>query len=99
MIRRPPRSTLFPYTTLFRSEDERKLRESKYVINDPELNDYLTGVLCRAVGPERCKGVRIYVVRMPAFNASMAPNGMMQVWSGLLLRARKIGRASCRERV
>src|SRR3712207_8685546 len=23
MIRRPPRSTLFPYTTLFRSEDER----------------------------------------------------------------------------
>src|SRR2546426_7562001 len=24
MIRRPPRSTLFPYTTLFRSLDERK---------------------------------------------------------------------------
>src|SRR3712207_6946831 len=23
MIRRPPRSTLFPYTTLFRSQDER----------------------------------------------------------------------------
>src|SRR2546430_12913024 len=26
MIRRPPRSTLFPYTTLFRSEDPRALR-------------------------------------------------------------------------
>src|SRR2546422_7242472 len=25
MIRRPPRSTLFPYTTLFRSEEERRL--------------------------------------------------------------------------
>src|SRR3712207_8249295 len=25
MIRRPPRSTLFPYTTLFRSEDPRAL--------------------------------------------------------------------------
>src|SRR3712207_8322852 len=25
MIRRPPRSTLFPYTTLFRSSTERKL--------------------------------------------------------------------------
>src|SRR2546427_7296652 len=25
MIRRPPRSTLFPYTTLFRSRDERLL--------------------------------------------------------------------------
>src|SRR2546430_11419635 len=26
MIRRPPRSTLFPYTTLFRSEDARRRR-------------------------------------------------------------------------
>src|SRR3712207_7454383 len=26
MIRRPPRSTLFPYTTLFRSRDERRRR-------------------------------------------------------------------------
>jgi len=28
----------------------------------------------------------VYEVRTPNFNASMAPNGMMQVWSGLLLR-------------
>src|SRR3712207_9048826 len=27
MIRRPPRSTLFPYTTLFRSDDARQLRQ------------------------------------------------------------------------
>src|SRR2546430_7495202 len=27
MIRRPPRSTLFPYTTLFRSEDEPEEQE------------------------------------------------------------------------
>src|SRR2546423_11943576 len=27
MIRRPPRSTLFPYTTLFRSEDVQSVRE------------------------------------------------------------------------
>jgi len=26
------------------------------------------------------------VVRTPQFNASMAPNGMMEVWTGLLLR-------------
>src|SRR2546427_3290572 len=26
MIRRPPRSTLFPYTTLFRSDDWRQIR-------------------------------------------------------------------------
>src|SRR3712207_8693759 len=28
MIRRPPRSTLFPYTTLFRSRDKAALRRS-----------------------------------------------------------------------
>src|SRR5436305_11277151 len=28
MIRRPPRSTLFPYTTLFRSQDLHSLRSS-----------------------------------------------------------------------
>src|SRR5687768_18278978 len=28
MIRRPPRSTLFPYTTLFRSIDEEKMSKS-----------------------------------------------------------------------
>src|SRR3712207_8161156 len=29
MIRRPPRSTLFPYTTLFRSQPGRSRRESR----------------------------------------------------------------------
>src|SRR5256885_7446828 len=31
MIRRPPRSTLFPYTTLFRSGGERRLRHARLV--------------------------------------------------------------------
>src|SRR2546430_6853940 len=30
MIRRPPRSTLFPYTTLFRSAPRRRLRLSRH---------------------------------------------------------------------
>src|SRR2546430_8644954 len=30
MIRRPPRSTLFPYTTLFRSHDKKSVREFHY---------------------------------------------------------------------
>src|SRR5690349_24025498 len=29
MPRRPPRSTLFPYTTLFRSEDERRRHDAE----------------------------------------------------------------------
>src|SRR3712207_7521070 len=32
MIRRPPRSTLFPYTTLFRSEAGEKLLERAHLI-------------------------------------------------------------------
>src|SRR3712207_8021342 len=30
MIRRPPRSTLFPYTTLFRSREVNTIRKGKY---------------------------------------------------------------------
>src|SRR3712207_8777626 len=39
MIRRPPRSTLFPYTTLFRSEAEH------VSIRTPELDDVIRGFL------------------------------------------------------
>jgi beta-barrel assembly-enhancing protease len=69
-------------------EAERELRTSKFVIRDPALNDYVRGVLCRTVGEERCGATRLYIVRSPYFNATMAPNGMMQVWTGLLLRVR-----------
>src|SRR5258707_2218084 len=33
MIRRPPRSTLFPYTTLFRSEVVRRVRDGRLRTN------------------------------------------------------------------
>src|SRR3712207_8345866 len=36
MIRRPPRSTLFPYTTLFRSKTERNHRPERRHGHDPE---------------------------------------------------------------
>ena len=38
-------------------------------------------------GEGHCPDIRVYPVRMPQFNAMMAPNGMMIVWSGLMLRA------------
>src|SRR2546422_5468479 len=37
MIRRPPRSTLFPYTTLFRSKDARHLRHDPQPPAPPTL--------------------------------------------------------------
>src|SRR2546430_5692047 len=40
MIRRPPRSTLFPYTTLFRSPVLDKLNaEVNRIINSPEVKE------------------------------------------------------------
>ncbi len=69
-------------------EQERELKTSKFIMRDPALNAYVRDVFCRTVGETECKDVRIYMMRTPYFNASMAPNGMMQVWSGLLLRTR-----------
>src|SRR2546425_2785626 len=43
MIRRPPRSTLFPYTTLFRSPmGSKKVREQLKIVRD-ETDDYEPG--------------------------------------------------------
>ncbi len=36
MIRRPPRSTLFPYTTLFRSQAENKLKQRELMLNQKQ---------------------------------------------------------------
>src|SRR5258708_23306525 len=51
MIRRPPRSTLFPYTTLFRSHANRRARRQKDVHARPEFHDAeaVAGAHLRAV--------------------------------------------------
>lgn len=67
-------------------EYERDLKSSQQVIQDVALNGYVRSVLCRTVGEAECANVRLYLMRTPYFNATMAPNGVMQVWSGLLLR-------------
>lgn len=67
-------------------EAERDLKGSQLLVRDPALNAYVRGVLCKTVGSEACARVRLYIVRTPFFNASMMPNGTMQVWTGLLLR-------------
>lgn len=61
-------------------------RASGQLESDPALNAYLREVACRVAGPH-CGDIRLYVMNRPYFNAQMAPNGYMEVWSGLLLRA------------
>ncbi|MDI1297074.1 MAG: M48 family metallopeptidase [bacterium] len=69
-------------------EAERQMRYSPFVLRDPALNAYVRGILCRTVGEDRCRSTRLYIQRLPHFNATMYPNGMMTLWSGLLLRVR-----------
>ena len=69
-------------------EQERLLKQSKLLVIDPALNAYVRGVLCRTVGDARCAATRLYIVRTPYFNASMAPNGTTIVYTGLFLRMR-----------
>src|SRR2546422_3234211 len=61
MIRRPPRSTLFPYTTLFRSGDRARLRPALHaaraarlrVLRAPALHDARAGRAHRAAARQR----------------------------------------------
>jgi len=66
-------------------EYEQELLRSPLLVRDPELNGYVKGVACKVAGPY-CEDLRLYIVRNPGFNASMAPNGSMIVWTGLLIR-------------
>lgn len=66
---------------------ERQTMTAGNLVRDERLNAYVRGLVCKLAGPY-CPDVRVYVRRVPAFNANMAPNGMMNVWTGLLLRCR-----------
>lgn len=64
---------------------EKTLRQSPLVVRDPALQAYVEGVACRVAGAH-CRDLRVYVVDVPVFNASMAPNGVTLVFTGALLR-------------
>ena len=65
--------------------EEARIKRSPLTIKDRALQEYLQDLVTRLAG-EHAPDIRVHPVRMPRFNAMMAPNGMMVVWSGLLLR-------------
>jgi predicted Zn-dependent protease len=65
---------------------ENNLKTSGRLETDPELNRYI-GDIIRKLVPDQFHDIRFYIVKTPHFNASMAPNGCMQIWTGLLLRS------------
>ncbi len=71
---------------MYMDDIEQNLITSGRIETDPLLNAYVGGIICK-LDPDFCDDIRFYIVKTPHFNASMAPNGFMQVWTGLMLRA------------
>lgn len=67
--------------------EEKKIARSGRLVRAPDLNRYVKSIVCK-VAKEYCGDFRVYVVQAPSFNASMAPNGIMIIHSGFLLRVR-----------
>jgi predicted Zn-dependent protease len=66
---------------------EEEISGSNLLIKDPELIGYLRDLIGTVGGPA-AKDMRIYLARIPDFNAVMFPTGFAVVFSGLLLRMR-----------
>src|SRR5690242_20813476 len=58
MIRRPPRSTLFPYTTLFRSSASNSARASSFRQSRRRAADRRNAHVLRSRGGDPCRGWR-----------------------------------------
>lgn len=65
---------------------ESDIKRSRFLVRDAALHDYVRDIACR-VAQDHCRDTRLYIMRTPFFNATMMPNGAMQIWTGLLLRA------------
>ena len=66
---------------------EEEIAGSNLIVDDPTLATYMQGLIAKVGGPA-AKDFRIYLVRVPDFNAMMFPTGFAVVFSGLLLRMR-----------
>src|SRR2546425_4061663 len=102
MIRRPPRSTLFPYTTLFRSvsdgkvlgvmEAERWFRQKRYKLRSEEHTSELQSLaylVCRLLLEKKKNQVsRLSIGEEPASNRLHA-----QPEAGVGVRPRQVSRS------
>ena len=66
---------------------EEEIAGSNLLVKDRALTAYLRDLAERTGGPA-ARDLRVYLARIPEFNAFMAPTGFMVVFSGLLLRMR-----------
>ncbi|HUP67279.1 MAG TPA: M48 family metalloprotease [Sphingomicrobium sp.] len=69
---------------------EEEISGSNLLVQDPALTGYLRDLIGKVGGPA-AKDFRIYLARIPEFNAMMFPSGFAVVFTGLLLRMRNEG--------
>src|SRR2546426_9061403 len=92
MIRRPPRSTLFPYTTLFRSEVRRETAAARRDVGD----DVAPEVRGRGVAVEEDDRVAVSGVRSEEHTSELqSPCNLV---CRLLLEKKKKTHSQCRSR-
>jgi predicted Zn-dependent protease len=66
---------------------EEEVSGSNLLLKDKATNEYVRNLIGRVGGPA-ARDMRIYVARIPEFNAVMFPTGFSVVFTGLLLRMR-----------
>ncbi|QIK79572.1 M48 family metalloprotease [Sphingomonas piscis] len=66
---------------------EEEISGSNLLVKDPTVTSYLQNIIADVGGPA-AKDMRIYLARVPDFNAMMFPTGFSVVFTGLLLRMR-----------
>ena len=66
---------------------EEEVSGSNLLVKDEGLNRYLQSLIGKVGGPA-AKDMRIYLARIPEFNAVMFPTGFTVIFTGLLLRMR-----------
>ena len=92
MIRRPPRSTLFPYTTLFRSPTG-----TAYKASAAEIRKHLLKRLGLKDTVQLEEDWKTFISEIPIDGPeALLKRGMRAISK---LKFAEIGRASCRERV
>ena len=64
---------------------EKDVRRSSLVVRNPALDTCACNLVCKFAG-RNCVPVCTYILEMPMFNASMYPNGMINIYMDFLLR-------------
>src|SRR5947208_12782759 len=94
MIRRPPRSTLFPYTTLFRSQRVRRGAEPAFVGDGQERDELVEGHGGASIQPLVIESIETYHFDVLEFTATPARERRVDTMSNRIDRVVITGASS-----